>query len=1060
MGVLLTKNLMDELELYDPSVEYNQPPPENYQEFDNNSSFLKRLIGNKFGLWSDKERLLKEIANEKKRKKEMYDKNPEQIHPRNIYSSGYQNGGLIKEAQNVASKGRYGDTMLMHVNPKEVEGLASIMPITINPETGQPEAFIGAILGSLLGGAFLPGLAGGTWLTAAGGAAIGSGLGTWAETGDLEKGIASAVLGYGVGSVMGDVATTGIEAELTEAAMMEAGEQAAQKAIFEKTALAGAEGLTPQASARIGQFAREEALKKSLTQPQLNQIAQGRIDAYGNMTGGERLSNMGSNLFSTDTLDSMASNYLPVAIGGGSLGAQNAQDQYLEDMEQYRLDKEKRRKELLANNPEQIHRRNPYYSMYNSNAGGQIPSYANGETIAGIGPEGQFTPSNTYMPGIDSEFNYFPNRVIPSSAISAAQAAAKEAEMAVMPNPRASVYQPMVLPNYEDPAAGSVLQRVNQARAAGLPATTQLLSPFRNVGLEGVTQAANPIAFNTTGTTTNTDETYDVGGGKTNDTDDDLTNNSGSTVTDNNDGTSTVTFKDGTTTEVANNPYAEAITVTSNTDPVTGLELVEGDEGYVDPNSEDYSEATYDKGTGGGPHGFNPYLGEAATTYEQVEENRETVLDSATETGLYQAYDAAIQAGIPAADIVIPTVANPNPVITDDTVIVGSTGYGKPGSLEDGTFVYTNTDPLKGIVDSNENFYPGEKREATAGILISPDGTRTDITDLSTFSNPGDGSVIELNNGYTVVNDPNNGVNNYARVGVYANDPSYGGLHERDPAVFAPQFSYKTLTREQKDAALDKYQQAVGDAIARGDIPAPANTLYPDGYEEYLAQLEAEAEEETEEETETEVTSTAAPKAASTAAPKTTIPNVIEIPESAQSVIDKLGETFASPKLPFSMSRAEGGLIEMQAGMEIPSVEQIPQQQELQEQVIAAVLGQHSDPDSVIQAFIQQFGVDAFLQLRDQILKQQVPNAQTEGMIQGEGGGMDDLVMGQIGNQSAVAVSPGEYIVPADVVSMLGDGSSDNGSDKLDDMLSKVRITKTGTKNQAKPLGNKKVMSI
>ena len=112
-----------------------------------------------------------------------------------------------KQAQELAGMGRYGDTMLMHVNPKEVEGLASIMPITINPETGQPEAFIGAILGSLLGGAFLPGLAGGSWLTAAGGAALGSGLGTWAETGDLEKGIASAVLGYGVGNIMGDVAT-------------------------------------------------------------------------------------------------------------------------------------------------------------------------------------------------------------------------------------------------------------------------------------------------------------------------------------------------------------------------------------------------------------------------------------------------------------------------------------------------------------------------------------------------------------------------------------------------------------------------------------------------------------------------------------------------------------------------------------------------------------------------------------------------------------------------------------------------------------------------------------
>ena len=980
-----------------------------------------------------------------------------------------------KQAQELASMGRYGDTMLMHVNPKEVEGLASIMPITINPETGQPEAFIGAILGSLLGGAFLPGLAGGTWLTAAGGAAIGSGLGTWAETGDLEKGIASAVMGYGVGSIMGDVAGSGLEAAGVDVgkdiAISNVGNLASEQAILQAQLAAQTQGtvLTPELIKQIGENASKQAIQQGLNPSQLaniNETAAGFAEAgYGNMTGGERLSNLGSNLFSTDTLDSMASNYLPIAIGGGSLGAQNAQDQYLEDMEQYRLDKEKRRKELLANNPEQIHRRNPYYSMYNSNAGGQIPSYANGETVAGIGPEGQFTPSNTYMPGIDSEFNYFPNRVIPSSAISAAQAAASQQAMAIMPNPRASVYQPMVLPDYEDPAAGSVLQRVNQAREAGLSATTQLLSPFRNVGLEGVMQDSTNTT-STTGTTTNTDETYDVGGGKTNDTDDDLTNNSGSTVTDNNDGTSTVTFEDGTTTEVANNPYTEAITVTSNTDLVTGLELVEGDEGYVDPNSEDYSESTYDKGTGGGPHGFNPYLGEAATTYEQVETNRETVLDSATETGLYQAYDAAIQSGIPAADIVIPTVANPNPVITDDTVIVGSTGYGKPGSLEDGTFVYTNTNPLKGIVDSNENFYPGEKREATAGILISPDGTRTDITDLSTFSNPGDGSVIELNNGYTVVNDPNNGVNNYARVGVYANDPSYGGLHERDPAVFAPQFTYQTLTTDQKNAALDKYQQAVGDAIARGDIPAPENALYPEGYEEYLAQLEAEEEAEEEAEKTNSVPITGADLGLTGSSVNTADsvvpdpPNVIEIPESGQSVIDKLGETFASPKLPFSMSRAEGGLIEMQAGMEIPSVEQIPPQQELQEQVVAAVLGQHPDPDSVIQAFIQQFGVDAFLQLRDQILKQQVPNAQTEGMIQGEGGGMDDLVMGQIGNQSAVAVSPGEYIVPADVVSMLGDGSSNNGSDKLDDMLSKVRMTKTGTKNQAKPLGNKKVMAI
>ena len=46
------------------------------------------------------------------------------------------------QVQNLASKGRYGDTMLMHVNPKEVAGLGGL---TINPETGLPEAFWAAL---------------------------------------------------------------------------------------------------------------------------------------------------------------------------------------------------------------------------------------------------------------------------------------------------------------------------------------------------------------------------------------------------------------------------------------------------------------------------------------------------------------------------------------------------------------------------------------------------------------------------------------------------------------------------------------------------------------------------------------------------------------------------------------------------------------------------------------------------------------------------------------------------------------------------------------------------
>ena len=53
---------------------------------------------------------------------------------------------MQKQAERLAAQGRYGDSMLVHMNPEEVQGIASLMPggqLTINPQTGQPEAFLG-----------------------------------------------------------------------------------------------------------------------------------------------------------------------------------------------------------------------------------------------------------------------------------------------------------------------------------------------------------------------------------------------------------------------------------------------------------------------------------------------------------------------------------------------------------------------------------------------------------------------------------------------------------------------------------------------------------------------------------------------------------------------------------------------------------------------------------------------------------------------------------------------------------------------------------------------------
>ena len=65
---------------------------------------------------------------------------------------------------------------------------------------------------------------------------------------------------------------------------------------------------------------------------------------------------------------------------------------------------------------------------------------------------------------------------------------------------------------------------------------------------------------------------------------------------------------------------------------------------------------------------------------------------------------------------------------------------------------------------------------------------------------------------------------------------------------------------------------------------------------------------------------------------------------------------------------------------------------------------------------------------------------------------MDDMIPGMIGDQQPVAVSPGEYIVPADVVSGLGDGSTDAGVKELDQMLDRVRMERTGMTNQPRPM--------
>jgi len=78
--------------------------------------------------------------------------------------------------------------------------------------------------------------------------------------------------------------------------------------------------------------------------------------------------------------------------------------------------------------------------------------------------------------------------------------------------------------------------------------------------------------------------------------------------------------------------------------------------------------------------------------------------------------------------------------------------------------------------------------------------------------------------------------------------------------------------------------------------------------------------------------------------------------------------------------------------------------------------------------------------------------------LQGETDGMADELPARIGKDQPAALSHGEFVVPADVVSHLGNGNSDAGAKKLYQMMDKIRMARTGTKKQGKEINPDKFM--
>ena len=149
---------------------------------------------------------------------------------------------------------------------------------------------------------------------------------------------------------------------------------------------------------------------------------------------------------------------------------------------------------------------------------------------------------------------------------------------------------------------------------------------------------------------------------------------------------------------------------------------------------------------------------------------------------------------------------------------------------------------------------------------------------------------------------------------------------------------------------------------------------------------------------------------------------------------------------PMKTSFADGGL----AALRYQEGGEMPNDKELISEAVEAIKGRDESPERTLAMFVSRYGEDALRDLVDRVQSGEFDmNASaSEGTLVGAGDGMDDMIPATLEGEQDVVLSDGEFIVPADVVSGLGNGSSNAGSKALYEMMDRVREMRTGQKEQ------------
>ena len=127
---------------------------------------------------------------------------------------------------------------------------------------------------------------------------------------------------------------------------------------------------------------------------------------------------------------------------------------------------------------------------------------------------------------------------------------------------------------------------------------------------------------------------------------------------------------------------------------------------------------------------------------------------------------------------------------------------------------------------------------------------------------------------------------------------------------------------------------------------------------------------------------------------------------------------------------------------------------------VNAIKGVSDSPEIALGLFVAKYGEEALEDLIERVSDGEFDEPREDNMIEGEGDGMDDKVPATLEGEQDVMLSDGEFVVPADVVSGIRNGSSDAGARELEEMMTRVRKLRTGKTEQPEQVPQEMMLPV